>query len=295
MIKNKTEKLIKIPTMAKVFKMLNDNDIIPVVVKGAAMMAYYAPDMPRQMGDIDIYINPNQYEQAMKLILDNGFEFVVDTGYHIEVASKNLEMDVHRYIYKNGGDIDSDIYNDLVPVNFLGSKIYVLAPKNMLVHQLVNRGRDLYTFTHMKRHLKWIIDCYYILNFVKPDALELYKEAEKLHSSYEIIAVLNKLVELFPDKFNNVEQIKGDKTYAKLLKITVKRIKNGRKLEGKKIKGLRYIFQWKYFMKWNDAKVVKLTSKSKKSTFKIMLEMEGIYSIKQFFSRSKRLAKNSAN
>ena len=54
----KMERMQKIPAMAKVFKLLNENGIVPVLVKGAAMMSYYAPEIPRMMGDIDVWIAP---------------------------------------------------------------------------------------------------------------------------------------------------------------------------------------------------------------------------------------------
>lgn len=289
----KYQKLRKIPVVSKVLRVLNDNGIVPLLVKGAAFLCYYSPEIPRMMGDIDIYISPEYFEKAMTLIYGLGFEFVNDTGYHIEVTSENLDMDVHRYIYKNGGDVESDIYDRLISCSYLGSKVYILSPEDMLVHQLANRGQDICVLSHMERHLKWIIDSYSILSFCKPDVNSILQKAKKLNNFYYVKMTLEKLMELFPEKFTGQCYELKDKNYVRFLRCAKKQITVNAKYPLEKTNGLAYVYS-KFQMNWTYCRILKILTKSHEPVAVIMLHehdvhsfADGVYKIRKLLKKSK--------
>ncbi len=286
----KIQNLNKIPTMSRVFRVLNENGITPLLMKGAAYLCYYAPGLPRMMGDIDIYIPPEQFDKALSLFYEIGFSFSGDTGYHVEVTSEHLDMDVHRTIYKNGGETGSDIHDRFITCTYLGSRVYVLSPKDMLLHQLVNRGQDICVLAHMKRHLKWIIDCYTLLLLYSPDADELLKEAKALNNLFFTELTLSKLVSLFPERFSNRGTRIKDEDYCSFLKCVANNIKNEEKRahNGKTADILRVGMQ-----KWETAKIYKIVTESDRSVLQVMLGNKKVRTLDGFVRRAKRVIESS--
>lgn len=290
--------LKKIPSISKVLRLLNENGITPVLLKGAAFIAQYAPKLPRMMGDIDIYINPEQYEQAVSLILDHHFSFVSDTGYHIAVTSPELDIDIHRSIYKNGGDIYSDICQHLIETTFLSSRVYILSPEDMFIHQLANRSFDISASDHLKRHFKWIVDCYYLMNEFTPDVKRILEKARELKNYCYVLLTLSKLVELFPEKFTNTAIDITDSNYANWLKYTYRSMKRYDIVADKDAKGLKYFFDVFYYH-YSKSKAAKYAEGSHKPVIFLILKETKIFSFKEFFSRLglkiKRIFKRSVN
>lgn len=291
----KMQRMQKIPAMAKVFKLLNENGIVPVLVKGAAMMCYYAPDIPRMMGDIDIWITPELFDKAVSLILNDGYAFLDDLGYHISVTSDALDIDIHRYIYKNGGDIDSDIFDKLIRVSFLGAEVVVLSPEEMLLHQLANRGQDITNVNHENRHIKWIVDCWYVLKYCSPDMRRLLEKAGKLKNLFYVQLTLMKLAELYPDLFIERCKCYNEDEYSEWLKIIVKYIKVHNKIYGASTKRHGFVFYAFYRIrrKWYNIKRIKIFYERKESSLKMMMQALEIKTAKDFIYRLKQFFRSS--
>lgn len=291
------QKLRKIPAMSGLFKKLNENGITPVLVKGAAFLCYYAPKLPRMMGDIDLYIPPEQFDKAVALIYEMGFTYVNDTGYHLAVTSDDLDMDIHRYIYKNGGDIGSDIYERLIPCSFLGGRVSVLSPEDMLVHQLVNRGQDLSLLSHRKRHFKWIVDCLAIVEEHPVDPAVAEERARETNNRFYARLTLNKLVELFPDTFSQEKHESDEKAYAKFVKYVAKRYQRGEisfdeKKAGKENTKMSFRDVWCLFTEiWRNSRIEKIVAGSHQTTFGYMLRKRKINSVGKFLHRMKHFLK----
>lgn len=288
----KKQILQKIPTMSKVFKLLNENGITPILVKGAAFLCFYSPNIPRMMDDIDIYIQPEQFDKALSIIYSNGFSFVNDTGYHIAVTSPSLDIDVHRYIYVNGGDIGSDIYDRLIPCSFLGSNVFVLSPEDMLVHQLANRGKDVCASSHDKRHIKWIVDCYSVLGFFQPDLNSIIQKAKAVNNLFYTELTLFKLVSLFPEKFANHTINFQNNEYCKFLRAVAHKTRVMGIFKNKEINGIKALFQI-FIAQIEYARIYRTITKSKKPILFVMFELKEIHSFKDFIYQFGRFIEKS--
>lgn len=290
----KLQKLRKIPVMSKVFRVLNENGIMPVLLKGAAFMCHYAPEIPRMMGDVDLYIPPEQFDRAVSVICGNGFEFAADTGYHIAVTSENLDMDIHRYIYKNGGDIGTDWNASLILCSYLGSKVYVLSPEDMLVHQLVNRGQDISVLSHLKRHFKWIVDCHAVLNSCRPDADVLIRKARAVDNLCYAELTLAKLISLFPERFENTGTRTVSKTYCSFLKHVVRNLQLAKANASENSEGLKGTVT-ALKVKWEKTRLRKIVTENHKSMLQVMLSENRIHSVKDLVRKAKRYIKKSGS
>lgn len=282
------QKLSKIHYMSIVLKCLNENGIQPLLIKGVSLLSYYAKNIPRMMNDMDIYINPKQFDAAVSLILNLGFKFEGDNGFHVAVSSKELDIDIHRYIYKNHGDADSQIYDRLISVKFLGCDTFVLSREDMLLHQFINRGRDISTSEHLNRHLKWIIDCHYIIGDKKFNIKKLLTEAEKINNLYYARITILKYVELFPNSFDDKIVIDEDKKYASWLFLVYKNIHSIKySMSDKGLKRLLFSLQYNY----NRAKDVKYLENRKEPLFILILKLNNIYTLNDFANKFKKLLK----
>lgn len=290
----KFQRLDKIPSMSKVFRALNENGIVPVLLKGAAFLCYYAPGLPRMMGDLDICIDPDHFDKAVSVLYGIGYKFLCDTGYHVAVQCEKLDIDVHRCMYKNRGDVGADIYDRLIECTFLGSKVYVPAPEDMLLHQLVNRGQDICQLLHMKRHYKWIVDCCSILKSFKerPDTISLMAKAGSLQNTYYATLTLSKLASLFPDKFEHPEIQLNDKEYLALLKLILDNIEYDRKNPAEETRGIRYAV-CTVVRKWKTAKVAKAATRSDRSVLGTLIQMNCIDSLSNVLRKCRRLIADS--
>lgn len=95
-------------------KLLSDNDIPYVFLKGCASARYYPDPLLRTMGDVDLLISPEDTEKVDSLLISAGYKKYSDSdnySTHIGYKSKNgVVCELHRQI--NG-----------IPQNSIGEKI----------------------------------------------------------------------------------------------------------------------------------------------------------------------------
>ncbi|MCQ2484159.1 MAG: nucleotidyltransferase family protein [Clostridia bacterium] len=88
-----------------VFDMLEAKGIKHMPLKGYIVKNYYpSPDM-RTMSDIDVLLEPNKIEEAVKLCVDDGFKFSSDGDLHCNIEKGKAHFEFHRALvntsYKN--------------------------------------------------------------------------------------------------------------------------------------------------------------------------------------------------
>lgn len=84
----------------KIVSALNQQGIIPMILKGGAMK-YLRPDFPRVMGDIDILVRTKkEYLLAQKIVQKMGYE-IEDNTHSVDLHLPNSKvgiLDIHRYV-----------------------------------------------------------------------------------------------------------------------------------------------------------------------------------------------------
>ena len=129
-------------------KLLNDNGIPFVILKGTAASAYYPNPTLRTFGDIDVYISKENLESARRILDSNAYQFI--------------KVDKSEYAYrKNGIDIELHIkitgiyYNDVEHIILEGlnnSVEYKVA--NNTCPGLPSYANGISLLGHIMHHLK---------------------------------------------------------------------------------------------------------------------------------------------
>ena len=130
---------------------LFQNAGIPLtILKGCAAAMYYPEPLQRTMGDIDFIVPPECFEDARRLMTDNGYVFDHDEGDDREYSYKksNILLELHHRYSDEGWNIEPLIMDGLahsVMFEMYGKEIPVLPPE-------VN---GLVLLDHIRHHLRW--------------------------------------------------------------------------------------------------------------------------------------------
>ena len=177
-------------------KLLCENNIPYVFLKGCASARYYPEPLLRTMGDVDLLVNEKDIEKTVCLLDDNDYRTTDDfNGIHIEFKSKNnLTIELHRQIngIPNGkvGQKVSSLFSNIFEKAVLVNDEY-LCPSDfhhgliLLLHtasHLTNEGIGL-------RHLcDWAV---FISKFSNEEFLRLFEKPLKEIGLWEFAVILS--------------------------------------------------------------------------------------------------------
>lgn len=133
----------------RLYRLLKENDITMVVLKGTAAAIYYPNPAQRLMGDIDYLVPQESFERTTELLKANGYVIDEETesSRHIRVYQDGILFEQHRLFSYEGVDVEQYITEGLSHIStrtIFGSEFPML-PK--LANGLVLLG-------HMVQHLK---------------------------------------------------------------------------------------------------------------------------------------------
>lgn len=145
-------------------KLLTENGIRYVILKGAAAAMYYPDPLRRAMGDIDFLVPPEQFEQAKALLLEN--EHVQNhksTDRHIGFAKDQISFELHcRFSY-----IDLEMEDAMLSgiarakrKAVEGHAFFALPPAENGLVLLGHLWNHLHTGVGLRQALDWIIFAY---------------------------------------------------------------------------------------------------------------------------------------
>ena len=132
----------------KIGKVLNKNNITPMILKGIAMK-YLRPDLPRVMGDSDILVHDRDFLKSAKLAEPLGYWWEKVDIHSIDlhpIGSEAGAVDVHRFIYMETGSerkLLPGLFKRSKEINAFGVKCLIPSNEDMLFIALVNLARNL--------------------------------------------------------------------------------------------------------------------------------------------------------
>ncbi|MBO7148408.1 MAG: nucleotidyltransferase family protein [Clostridia bacterium] len=97
-------------------KLLTDNDIKHVVIKGIASDRYYKKQFLRTLGDVDIMLAGDDIKAAEALLISNGFHFIKNASTHHSALARNgIRIELHDSIgnlKRGSGTVLNLFYSD---------------------------------------------------------------------------------------------------------------------------------------------------------------------------------------
>ena len=191
---------IGLPWLIQQLKILSDTGIPIMLIKGMAMRTYYDKGTPRLMWDYDIAVPEERYQDALQLLC-KGRNFLKGEWNHSGAISNGKEeVDIHRWIFKENEEKNSDFWMRAIYFNFHDINVCVPSPEDMFLHQLDTQLYNWFRNEAPERRMKWLYDCRCIWSFLKEE--DLYKlsvRAEELHMKYKIGIMFRLFASCFPD------------------------------------------------------------------------------------------------
>lgn len=133
----------------QLYKLLKDNGIPMVILKGTAAAVYYPNPAQRSMGDIDYLVPPEHFDQAKELLATNGYTIEDDprAPRHMHVHKDNISFEQHRFFSSEGIDVERFILDGMNHIEM--TKIYGIS-----FPMLPKLANGLVLLGHMVQHLK---------------------------------------------------------------------------------------------------------------------------------------------
>ena len=93
-------------------ELLKKNGIPTVILKGTAAAVYFPVPSLRTMGDIDLIVPPERFEQAKELFIQEQYDVKEDPTYlrHVELEKDGISFELHRFFHDDGVDVNVDPY-----------------------------------------------------------------------------------------------------------------------------------------------------------------------------------------
>ena len=121
-----------------------------VILKGCAAAMYYPIPLQRTMGDIDFIVPSERFEEARRLMTDNGYKFDHDEGDDREYTYRkgDIILELHHRYSDAGWDIDPLIMEGMThPImSELYGKEFPTLPAEI---------NGLVLLDHIRHHLRW--------------------------------------------------------------------------------------------------------------------------------------------
>ena len=172
--------------LAKIVDYLEKHNVCTIPYKGPiAALVDYENLALRQFGDLDLLVNPDDYERARELLIASDYRLVVDWGWESTYIDDDLGVciDLHRAITQDSFPVHIDfasLCSRLRSINIAGKEVSFLGAEDTLIFLCIQLAKDGYAGTHVLR-LSKICDIGALLR--KNQAIDwdwVYREAGRL-------------------------------------------------------------------------------------------------------------------
>ena len=132
---------------AQLVQLFEQAGIPLVILKGTAAAAYYPEPFRRSMGDVDFLVPPERFEEAVNLMLGNGYREKGNGPRHKEFMKDGIEYELHRRYSPLGMDVEEYIKEGFSQLEkgAIGKDSFPMLPR---------MANGIVLLTHLCSHLK---------------------------------------------------------------------------------------------------------------------------------------------
>lgn len=83
----------------EVIRLLQEEGLHPVILKGCAAAIYYPQPELRTMGDIDIFVSPEEFDQSLQVMIQHGYAIPKGENfkrYHVNLFKDGMHFELHH-------------------------------------------------------------------------------------------------------------------------------------------------------------------------------------------------------
>lgn len=141
--------LIRMTTQIKEFDRISNafdqNHIDYLPLKGCRLHKLYPKPEYRCMGDLDILIRPEQYEQIIPIMTSLGYNFRYESDHELVWYIKTYMVELHKRLIPS---YNKDYYN------YYGDGFSLAKPADGTKYELSLNDEFIYLFTHFSKHYR---------------------------------------------------------------------------------------------------------------------------------------------
>lgn len=140
--------------IVRIFPLLEDNGVRPVLLKGQGLSRLYPMENTRACGDVDVFVGLSDFQKAMCLLGANADEcHVQEDKMHGDVEIGDVHVEVHYRVTNGAITGMADDMNQWLETQFLcNSQRMDFQGSSILVPSLETNA--IYVFEHLLRHLR---------------------------------------------------------------------------------------------------------------------------------------------
>ena len=198
----------------EITKIFNENNINHIFFKGSILSKIYDDPSVRTRGDIDLYVDNNDFRRAKSLLIENGY--ILDTNIedcmHHEAYKKNgIEVELHFRM------LDSDM--DKQSLKLFESPFKLCDRSNNNLYYFLDTYHLIYCILHFGRHLRhgaglrYMLDFYYMFLKTNINFDLLHNEINKLNINLFYSNIINALRFIFDKDFDSSIELKDVKFF----------------------------------------------------------------------------------
>lgn len=197
--------VLGIPWLLERLSILRSHDIPVMLIKGLALRYYYIPHVPRAMNDYDIAVPKERFSEAMELLRDGSVRDKGTAKWSDSIigkcAGKDIELDVHQWIYKHRAAPEEDIWARALPFDFYGIDVLVPSMEDMLIHILDSQAGDIFSEQIPETRLKWLFDCGVLMlgSETRPDYKKAAAYSAQFRTQYTVRLMLVLFIKCYGD------------------------------------------------------------------------------------------------
>ena len=131
-INNNLYQISLINMIRKVVTKLKEEGIKPILLKGAFLRNYYSLSEARTMGDGDILVKREEYDRAIEVIKDLGFQEICTAGIHgTYIKGDRYIVEIHWELvnnecFKKENTFENYLWDNIIDKDFNGEEVYSL-------------------------------------------------------------------------------------------------------------------------------------------------------------------------
>lgn len=187
-------------------KILAESKIPVVLIKGAAIR-FYLPHIVRHMWDLDCFVLPENYEQAIQLATKKGWKILGQPDHSCDLEKGTCHLDIHKGYSSNR--LAMKVLKSSRELNQSGALLKVPRLEDLILITILNAYKNFSEKYSYHSNMTWAFDLAFISEKNKDiNWVEILESAEEENVEYKLWVVLSLFARAAPQgRFQEIRRL----------------------------------------------------------------------------------------
>lgn len=263
-------------------KKLSEKGIFPILIKGAAIRGYI-PHVVRHMWDLDCYVLPKDYPEAVKIALNEGWEILGEPIHSCDLGKGSCHLDIHKGFASQKFSVET--LEEAKDITLSGNAIKIPNLERLVYILLINAYKNLSEKYTYHSNMTWAFDLGFIIR--KYDCLsweKIVSISKEEKSEYMVWIMLSLLEKVFPNAMlygirHCLSMLDAREIESRYSASICSSISGREALDLKDAVKLKKTWDFKYIKSWMKYSIMRLSQKKRIPGF--FCRSIGIYILKK--------------